>query len=110
MYTQALTRDRTVRDARHQASRQQIRNAIAAYERVVRRYPKSGYSDNALWQAGELARLAWDRFAEEVDRQTGMRLLKQLKAGYPSSPLAREVDLALAGFDNAKPAARDCQP
>jgi N-acetylmuramoyl-L-alanine amidase len=105
LYTQALTRDRAVRDARSPASRQQIRNAIAAYERVVRRYPKSGYCDNALWQASGLARLAWDRFGDDVDRQTGVRLLKLLKAGYPSSPLAREVDAALIGFESARAAA-----
>ena len=28
----------------------------ARYETVVRRYPTSGYCDNALWQGGELSR------------------------------------------------------
>jgi N-acetylmuramoyl-L-alanine amidase len=102
LYTRALTRDRAVRDARQPASRQQIRNAIAAYERVVRRYPRSGYCDNALWQAGELARLAWERFGDDADRRTGTRLLKLLKAGYPSSPLARDVEAGLAAFETAK--------
>ncbi len=102
LYTRALARDRAVRDAAQPPTRQQIRSAIAAYERVVRRYPKSGYCDNALWQAGELSRLAWDRFGEDVDRRNGVRLLKLLKAGYPSSPLARGVDDALARFEAAK--------
>jgi hypothetical protein len=72
LYTQALARDRTVRDARQSPTRQQIRSAIAQYERVVRRYPKSGYSDNALWQASELARLAWmkpSRHSRRLDRR-----------------------------------------
>ena len=65
MYTQALARDRAVRDAKQAPTLRQIRLAVAAYERVVRRYPASGYADNALWQGGELARLAWERFGED---------------------------------------------
>jgi N-acetylmuramoyl-L-alanine amidase len=102
LYTQALARDRAVRDAGRAPTRQQIRSAIAAYERVVRRYPTSGYCDNALWQAGELARLAWERFGQEADRLTGVRVLKLLKSGYPSSPLVAGVETALAQFDVVK--------
>jgi N-acetylmuramoyl-L-alanine amidase len=101
LYTNALLRDRAVRDASQSATRQQIRAAVAAYERVVRRHPKSGYCDNALWQAAELSRLAWDRFGEEVDRRTAVRLLALLKSGYPSSPFARQIDKAVAAFDRA---------
>ncbi len=104
LYTRALARDRSARDAGQPPTRQELRGAIAAYERVVRRFPKSGYCDNALWQAGELARLAWERFGEDVDRRTGIRVLNLLKAGYPSSPLAKDVDAAVARFD--RPAAR----
>src|SRR6185295_13213437 len=87
LYARALERDRAVRDARQESTLREIRTAVAAYERVVRRYPASGYSDNALWQGAELSRLAFDRFAEDADKQTRLRLLKQLKAGYPSSSL-----------------------
>ena len=102
LYTQALARDRSVRDARQAATLRQIRAAVAAYERVVRKYPASGYADNALWQASELSRLAWDRFGEESDKRTGVRLLKQLQAGYPASSLISGVDQALANFDTTK--------
>jgi len=105
MYTDALLRDRAVRTGAQAATKRQIRSAIAAYERVVRRHPKSGYSDNALWQGGELSRLAWDRFGDDVDRRTGVRLLTLLKSGYPSSPFARDVETALAGFEPPKPVA-----
>ena len=104
MYTNALLRDRAVRSGAQQATKKQIRSAVAAYERVVRRHPKSGYSDNALWQGGELSRLAWDRFGEEVDRRTAVRLLTLLKSGYPSSPFARDVETALAAFEPKKSA------
>ena len=105
LYARALERDRTVRDAKQESTLHQIRAAVAGYERVVRRYPGSGYSDNALWQAAELARLAWDRFKEDADKQTRLRLLKQLKAGYPSSSLIARANEAMtqleAESDNA---------
>jgi N-acetylmuramoyl-L-alanine amidase len=98
LYTRALARERTVRDAAQSASVQQIRGAIAAYERIVRRYPRSGYSDNALWQAANLALLAYERFGEAADRQTGTRLLTLLRSGYPSSSLEPRVDGVLRQF------------
>ena len=41
------------------------RRSSRAYERVVRRYPTSGYSDNALWQAGNLSLLAFSGSARQ---------------------------------------------
>jgi N-acetylmuramoyl-L-alanine amidase len=102
VYTQALARDRSVRDARQAPTLRQIRAAVAAYERVVRRYPASGYADNALWQGGELSRLAWERFGSDADKRTGVRLLKLLQSGYPSSSLVSGVDEALTRFETAK--------
>ncbi len=108
LYTRALTQDRAVRDARQTPTLRQIRAAVAAYERVVRRYPASGYADNALWQGGELSRLAWERFGDDADKRTSMRLLKQLQAGYSSSSLLPGVEQALARFESGQggPASR----
>ncbi len=102
LYTRALAQDRAARDARQTPTLRQIRAAVAAYERVVRRYPASGYADNALWQGAELSRLAWERFGEDADKRTGVRLLKQLRAGYSSSSLLPGVDQALASFEAVK--------
>ena len=44
--------------------------SVAAYEAVVRAHPASGYCDNALWQAANLASLAFERFGDEADRKT----------------------------------------
>src|SRR5262245_56097416 len=68
LYTDALRHERIVRDA--SASAAQIRRVVAEYESLVRRHPASGYSDNALWQAGNLALLAYERFGDEADRMT----------------------------------------
>ena len=102
LYTRALGLDRGVRDARQTPTLRQIRAAVAAYERVVRRYPASGYADNALWQGAELSRLAWERFGNDADRKTGVRLLKQLESGYPSSSLLKGAEQALARFEAVK--------
>jgi N-acetylmuramoyl-L-alanine amidase len=110
LYTRALSGDRAVRDARQPPTLRQIRAAVAAYERVVRRYPASGYADNALWQGAELSRLAWERFANEADNRTGVRLLKLLKSGYPSSSLVSGVDEALARFETVKAAPAAAAP
>lgn len=87
-YTRALARERTIRDAPVKPTLNQVRSAVAAYEALVRRYPASGYSDNALWQAAGLAFLAYDEFAQPADRKAGLRLLAQLRSEYPSSSLA----------------------
>jgi N-acetylmuramoyl-L-alanine amidase len=103
LYTRALAQDRAVRNAEHPQTIRQIRNAIAAYERVVRRYPTSGYADNALWQAGHLSLLAYERFGEVADRRNGLRLLNLLKSGYPSSSLVGRLPSAIAQFETARP-------
>ena len=59
MYTRALAQERGVRDESSKPTLAEMRRAIAAYEAVVRRHPASGYSDNALWQAANLASLAF---------------------------------------------------
>ena len=73
---------------------------MAAYERLVRRYPASGYSDNALWQAGNLSLLTYQRFGQAVDRRTGLRLLAQLKSSYPASSLLDRHGEIVAEFDD----------
>jgi len=88
MYTRALAQERGVRDESSKPTLAEMRRAIAAYEAVVRRHPASGYSDNALWQAANLASLAYERFGDEKDRKTAERLIALLTTGYPSSKLA----------------------
>ena len=99
VYTRALERERLVRDASRAATVAQIRAVVSAYERVVRLYPASAYSDNALWKAANLSLLAYQRFGEAVDKKTAIRLLSQLKTGYPSSSLASKVGETLAAFE-----------
>ena len=91
LYERALARDRTLREAAREASLQQLRNGVAAYEAIVRRFPASAYTDNALWQAGNLSLLAYDRFGQAADLAASLRLLRLLRSQYPSSSLARQA-------------------
>ena len=96
MYTRALEQERTVRDEANKPTVADIRKVIAAYEAIVRKHPSSGYSDNALWQGGNLAMLAYQRSAAESDRKTATRLFTLLVNGYPTSKLVKDAREALA--------------
>ena len=104
LYTRALARERTLRDAPRQPTLRQLRGAVASYEAIVRRYPRSGYSDNALWQGGILSLLAYDEFGQASDRTTGLRLLAQLRKGYPSSSLVARAGVIIREREAAAPA------
>jgi N-acetylmuramoyl-L-alanine amidase len=108
MYTAALAREQSVRaalDAPDAAPSVlvDLRAAVTAYESVVRHYPASGYSDDALWQAGRLSLDAFARFGQPSDKDAGVRILKRLAASYPTSKLARQVpeQLAKTGVDES---------
>jgi N-acetylmuramoyl-L-alanine amidase len=98
MYTRTLAQERTVRDAAAKPTLEQMRRVVTQYEGVVRKYPASGYSDNALWQAANLALLAFERFGNEADRKTASRLFALLAKEYPASSLASQATAAIAAL------------
>ncbi|MBZ5560349.1 MAG: N-acetylmuramoyl-L-alanine amidase [Acidobacteriia bacterium] len=108
MYADALAREQTVRAALASptaapAALQDVHAVVAAYEAIVKAYPTSGYSDDALWQAGCLALDAFARFGQAPDRDAGVRLLRRLTAAYPASKLVKQVpeQLARVGMETA---------
>ena len=112
MYNNALSRERVIRPALADpdappAILAELRSIVAAYELIVNKYSTSGYSDNALWQAGNLSLDAFTRFGRARDRENGLRLLRKLAAVYVNSSLAPKVPAALAraGAAPAPPAA-----
>jgi len=68
-----------------------LRGTISSYEDIVKRYPRSGYSDNALWQAAVLSADAFWQFGDTRDRAAALRLFDRLKAEFPSSSLVVQV-------------------
>jgi N-acetylmuramoyl-L-alanine amidase len=106
MYADTLAWEQTVRSAMQASDAVpevvgDVRAVVAAYEALVRRYPGSGYSDNALWQGGRLALDAYARFNQASDRQTGMRLFKKLARTYPTSKFARDAAGQIARLESA---------
>ena len=71
-YEGALALERQVRSG---GSLKDMRATIARYEAVARRYPTSGYSDNALWQAAGLCLDAYTQHGEDLDGRAGVRYL-----------------------------------
>jgi len=82
---------------------EEVRAVVGAYEAVVKQYPASSYSDNALWQAGHLALDAFWRFGQVEDKETFIRLLQKLVASYPTSKLAKQVPAELRGPAAVRP-------
>ena len=112
MYERVLEREQTLRGADQTPTADQIRSVVNAYIAIVRRFPASGYSDNALWQAGNLAALAFQRFGQAADREAARKYFTRLKQEYPASSLRSGADQALkaigevaatAGVDPAVP-------
>jgi N-acetylmuramoyl-L-alanine amidase len=101
LYERALEREAAVRSGGSAANPAQVRNVIAAYESLVRRFPTSAYSDNALWQAANLALLLSQQYGQEDDKQAALRLLARLKSQYPASTLAPRANELLRGLRTA---------
>ena len=104
MYADALAREQAVRaeltaDQPPAPVLKEIRAVVSDYQSVVRHYPASGYSDDALWQAGRLSLDAFARFGQAQDKEMGVRLLRALAAEYPTSKLAKKVPQILEAFD-----------
>ncbi len=97
LYADALAKEKAVRaalagDLPAAAALKAVRTVVGDYEGIVRRFPASGYSDDALWNGGQLSLEAFQKFGEAQDRATGQRLLRQLVAGYPTSKWTKHAD------------------
>src|SRR5262245_36361669 len=96
LYADAKAKEKAVRSALADPSAtaavlKAVRTVVADYETLVRNFPSSAYSDDALWFAGWLAIDSFERFGDEQERATGTRLWRALTVQYPSSKLARQV-------------------
>jgi N-acetylmuramoyl-L-alanine amidase len=95
MYNRAMAQERELRDDATNPTAVQMRRVVASYESIVRKHPASGYCDNALWQGANLASLAYERFGNEADRKTAVRLFTLLTREYPTSKLVARATEAL---------------
>jgi N-acetylmuramoyl-L-alanine amidase len=83
--------------------RRDVQRIVVGYEGLVSRFPRNGYSDNALWQAAMLSADSFARYRVEADRETSVRLLRRLARDYPASPLIRRSEPALKRLVAAAP-------
>jgi N-acetylmuramoyl-L-alanine amidase len=73
----------------------ELRQAITAFELVVRRFPTSGYADNALFQAASLADAAYGKFSRAEDRERAVKFYRWLVQEYPASSFVRKANAKL---------------
>ena len=97
MYLAALDREAFLTDEKRPMppSLEQLHSLINQYQQIVHKYPRSGYSDNALWQAAGLAFDAFHRYGDTTDRSRGKRFLELIRSEYPSSSLVTQIDSKL---------------
>ena len=110
-YQSAIERDEKVRasmandaaatpaDVLSQASK-----VINSFEVLVRRFPTSGYADNALWQAASLADAAFRKFNRAEDQERAASFYRWLVTEYPNSSLVRRANQQLTALATPKTA------
>jgi len=69
----------------------EVKQVMTSFESVVRRFPTSGYADNALWQAASLGDAAYQRLNRPEDRDRAMKLYRWLVQEYPSSSFVKQA-------------------
>jgi N-acetylmuramoyl-L-alanine amidase len=102
-YERTLARERTLRSSRRKAPLSQMRAVIAEYEAIARRWPTSGYADNALWNGANMAYDANISYGARQERDSAMEMLRWLVKEYPSSSLARDAQTRLRKISAAAP-------
>jgi len=73
------------------AGEDDFRVVVNRYWAFVRRYPTSGYADNALWQAANMSMSAFQRFGAERDKYRAIQLFQWLRDQYPHSSLREQA-------------------
>jgi len=92
LYRDAQRTEATLRATpRRQARPPEWEKAVLAYRRVVARYPRSGYCDNALLRIGHLYRDMAARFAVPQYEADASAAYRTLVREYPSSRLGEEA-------------------
>src|SRR5262245_13782574 len=73
-----------------------LRKIARSYEAIAFKYPVSGYSDNALWQAAGLYEQVYSQSRLPRDLEAAAKDLKWIQREYPSSPFVKQAATKLA--------------
>ena len=79
----------------------QVSQVMTSFESIVRRFPTSGYADNALWHAASLADAAYQRLNRPEDRDRAVKLYRWLIQEYPSSSFVKQANGKIASLGKA---------
>jgi len=92
LYQQAQAAEAALRASpRRMAERAEWEALVLRYRKVVARYPRSGYCDNALTATGRLYREMSQRFRSPRYREDALAAYRSLVAEYPSSSLGDDA-------------------
>jgi N-acetylmuramoyl-L-alanine amidase len=80
----------------------QVSQVMTSFEQLVRRFPTSGYADDALWRAASLADAAYQRLNRPEDRDKALKLYRWLVAEYPRSAFIKQANAKIAAFTRLK--------
>ena len=75
------------------ATADDFRVVINRYWSFVRRYPSSGFADNALWQAAHLSAEAFERFSQERDKYPRRAAVSMAARSVPAQPASGQEPL-----------------
>ncbi len=111
LYQQALRRETLLRQELDAAKAgtpgglllDRIRILVGSYEDLARLFSASETSDDSLSHGGTLSADAFAKFGEAMDRDTAIRLLKQLPARFPKSPLTKPAGVRVQTLEGARP-------
>lgn len=85
------------------ATADDVRIVINRYWSFVRRYPRNGFADNALWQAASLSSDAFQRFSQDRDKYRAVQLFQWLRDQYPHSPFKSKATELVAQLEAIAP-------
>ena len=88
----------------------QATQVMTAFEAIVRRFPTSGYADDALYQAASLAEAAYQRFNRAEDRERALKTYRWLVQEYPKSTFVKRANAKIAAFGKASSAVASSVP
>ncbi|MEO5742068.1 MAG: hypothetical protein ABIS29_15890, partial [Vicinamibacterales bacterium] len=92
------------------SSAEDFRVVVNRYWSFVRRYPTSGFADNALWQAANLSADAFQRFNQDRDNYRAVQLFQWLRDQYPHSPLQAKAAAQIAHVEATAPSPPQAAP
>jgi N-acetylmuramoyl-L-alanine amidase len=110
-YDRLQTREQAARSAKPSpTATTTLRTVAKQYEALARKYPSSGYSDNALLQGAGLYELAFARTRAATDRAEALRLLTWLRKEYPASSLKATATARATALEPAPASAPPAAP